>query len=127
MIAKHTLGLLHAISGKKCDRKLASLVLYLRKMIVSWKLPQLKDDIKMKDDLLLNIADSLDGLDLKGLKVDLIRVTSANTLLTLLFSEALSINFFNALSSCTSSLVTSKEIIFLFLMSTVTCIFSHPC
>jgi hypothetical protein len=127
MIAKHTLGLLHAISGKKCDRKLASLVLYLRKMIVSWKLPQLKDDIKMKDDLLLNIADSLDRLDLKGLKVDLIRVTSANTLLTLLFSEALSINFFNALSSCTSSLVTSKEIIFLFLMSTVTCIFSHPC
>jgi hypothetical protein len=34
---------------------------------------------------------------------------SANTLLVLLFSEALSTNFVSILPSCTSSLVTSKE------------------
>jgi hypothetical protein len=40
---------------------------------------------------------------------------SANTLLTLLFSEAISINFVSILPSCTSSLVTSKDRILFFL------------
>jgi hypothetical protein len=39
---------------------------------------------------------------------------------------ALSINFFSILPSCTSSLVTSKEIVFLFLMSTATCARTTP-
>src|SRR6476646_3450915 len=50
-------------------------------------------------------------------------IPSANAPFTLLFAEALSTNFFSILPSCTSSLVTSKEIIFLFLMFTATCIF----
>jgi hypothetical protein len=53
-------------------------------------------------------------------------IPSANTLLTLLFSEALSTNFFSILPSCTSSLDTSKDRILFFLISTVMCIFRYP-
>ena len=42
-------------------------------------------------------------------------IPSANAPFTLLFSKALSTNLFNILPACTSSLVTSREMIFLFL------------